>query len=105
MSNDTIEERFAKIESKQAFHDAAIIEHRADAKEIKEILNQIRTSLAVSESRYAESKETPSLEPRVRALEDKANQAFGGWKMIILFAGLGSLILKNLIVWILSNVK
>lgn len=92
MSHDTIEERFAKIESKQSFHDAAIIEYRSDSREIKESLNEIKTSLAVSNSQ--------ALEPRVRALEDKANLAFGGWKMLTLFGGLGLLLLKELVTFL-----
>lgn len=92
MSNDTIEERFARIESKQNFHDDAIEQYRADSKEIKASLNDIKTSLAVSTSQ--------TLEPRVRALEDKANQVFGGWKITVLYGSVGLLFLKEFINWL-----
>ena len=96
MSN-TFEERLTKTETQQVFNDQVLQEQRSDIKEIKNTVNEIKTALAVIQYN---SQNKPDLEPRVRTLEDKANQVFGGWKTIALFAGVGGLILKECITWL-----
>jgi hypothetical protein len=94
MSSDTLEERLTRLESMQDFQNTAIAEQRIDAKEIKVTLNDIRTSMAVYQQACMQCRAVPSLEPRVRALEDDRNKAFGGWKMATMMAGIAVLLIK-----------
>ena len=87
MSNDSIEERLSKLEARQGFHDQAIVDQNTNIKEIKDLMGDIKTSLAVLTKSQDRTETTPSLEPRVRLLEDSLNRALGGLKMGRLIAG------------------
>jgi uncharacterized coiled-coil protein SlyX len=98
--NDSLEERVTRAESQLSFNSSVAKEQRDDIKDIKETVNDIKTSIAVFQNQCLACQSKPNLEPRIRDLESKASIVLGGWKMIMVFVSLGGLILKEFISYI-----
>jgi peptidoglycan hydrolase CwlO-like protein len=99
-SHENIDSRITKIESQLPFHTTLVEETRKDIKEVKEGMNEIKTSIALIQ---ASLQNNVTLEPRVRKLEDNANAFLGGWKTITVFGSLALLLLRGAWELIKSN--